>query len=292
MSPRPIDSSLHSPVAPAEKKKRPWYVFLFYGVIIAATVVTVFVGANLAYLNLSFGMPVFINGTSMYPYLNLDAERKTSNGYRPLRFDDGNSMDGDRVDYGYAKPKDRLNLQNDIHRYDVLVTYYPSDYSPSGELNKRAALKIKRVIGLPGETLTYRIVKTSEGESENANPIWGEVTVTSSEFPTGKTLTPLYKEADYRLEDRPYAYPESTYGWAAEGSFTITLGPKEYLVAGDNRGFSYDGIAGRFAISESMIEGKVYLIVGKGKMVVGSEGDSVDINYSYLFAPWAYRRIG
>ena len=291
MSPRPIDSSLHSPVAPAEKKKRPWYVFAFYAVAGVAIVIGVLVGGNLAYLNLNYGLPVFINGTSMYPYLNSDAERLENGSYRPLRFDDGNSIDGDRIDYGYAKGKEKLDIAKDIKRFDVVVSYYPSDYDAQGNLNKRAALKIKRVIGLPGETIHYRIVHVKEGESETANPIWGETTVTSSQYPDGMKLVPTYKTADYHLDGRYYSYPETVYSWAGEESFTITLGPKEYLLAGDNRGYSHDGISGRFAVTEKMIEGKVFLIVGKCKLIADGKQDRIETDYSYLFAPWQYRRL-
>ena len=298
-----MEERIQTPLAPAKKRRKSVVLVCFSIVIGIAILIGLGVGGNLAYLNLTYDLPIFVNGASMYPYLNADAQRYDGYSYSNYTFLSGNARDKDIIDYGYGKTMERVQGEGGLKRYDTLVTYYPSDYEKDGlgnylrgedgklVLTKNAAPKIKRVIGLPGETVTYRIVKAEEGESEFANPIWGETKV--SKGGEEETLRPLYNVADYQIGTAKYAYPATSYQWASSSStFTLELKEKEYLVAGDNRGYSSDGIAQRFAISEEMIVGKVFLMVGKCQMTVSSSGNTISPNYSYLFLPWTYRRIG
>lgn len=97
----------------------------------------------------------------------------------------------DRVTYGFEEPQ----------RGDVIVLDLPQDTS-------RAL--IKRVIGLPGETVQL------EGE---------KVTIINAEHPQGFLL------------NETYVAPENFGG---PSDMKVTLGPDQYFVLGDNRRVSAD----------------------------------------------------
>lgn len=87
---------------------------------------------------------------------------------------------------------------------------------------------IKRIVALPGERISVQNGKT---------------------FVNGKPLAEGYLPSDFRTE--PGAY-------LTEGE-TMTLGPEEYLVLGDNRGHSLDGRA--FGpIKEDDIVGRAWVV--------------------------------
>ncbi|MBI2048616.1 MAG: signal peptidase I [Parcubacteria group bacterium] len=96
----------------------------------------------------------------------------------------------DRVTYRFEEPV----------RGDVIVFRFPQDPSRSF---------IKRVIGLPGETVTIK--------SE-------QITITNAEHPDGFQI------------DEPYVVPENM----RETDTRITLGQDEFFVLGDNRKASAD----------------------------------------------------
>ena len=301
MCPAPVDESLQTPLAPAKKKPRVLKVVV-YVVSGLALAYAATCGGLLAYFNWGYDLPIFINGVSMYPYLNADAERLENGSYRPMNYLDGNSINGDKLDYGYAKSRDRISIAKEVKRYDIVTTYYPTDYQTYSDgsykrdsagklmLFSGAAPKIKRVIALPSETVRYDIVKA--GEDENSNPIWGKTTITSSAYPNGEVLKPLYTTKDYKIGSAGYSYPHLSYSWAQDASsFTLELKNNEYLVAGDNRGYSSDGLSKKFAVTEEMIQAKVYIIVGKAKMTVTASGNEIAADYSFIFTPWNYRRL-
>ncbi len=94
----------------------------------------------------------------------------------------------DQLTYRFEEPK----------RGDVIIFRYPRDPSK---------FFIKRVIGLPGETISI------DG---------GTVTIISGEYPDGLTLT------------EPYTYTET------DSHLTETMDEGEYFVMGDNRNASSD----------------------------------------------------
>jgi signal peptidase I len=115
--------------------------------------------------------PYIVDGTSMYP-----------------TFKTGNYLIVDKLSYKLHEPK----------RFDVIVMIFPNDTSKDF---------IKRVIGLPGDTV--KIVD-------------GKVTIINAEYPKGMELNEPYVK--YPLEE----------------SMTQTLKAGEYFVMGDNRYASYD----------------------------------------------------
>ncbi len=103
-------------------------------------------------------------------------------------FHDGEYLIVDQISYRFNEPE----------RGDVLIFKYPEN--PSKYF-------IKRLIGLPGETVVVR------------NDV---VTIVNKDHPEGVTLS------------EPYINSKSFI------TKTLTLGPEEYFVMGDNRGVSSD----------------------------------------------------
>ena len=282
------EGELKTAPEPAKKKIR-WYSVVFECLAILIILSVIAVSANAIYISTAYNMPFFVNGMSMYPTLNADG---TNSRGDPLQWNRGGNVAGDVVDYGFAKSGDKGNWREDLHRYDIVVAYYPNDYEhdsngdyvldANGEkkLLPTADAKIKRVIGLPGETvhLTYIDVE---------NRVWGKTTVNPG-TPKEEILKPLYTEADYP--------PIGTYTYNYQrlrdkGEYTWTLGQDEFVVLGDNRAYSTDCFDGvnSFALTSDMIIGKAYLVIGQRKLAE----NLVPINdWTYIFTPWKYRRIG
>lgn len=139
-----------------------------------------------------FFQPFFVQGPSMEPTFK-DGE------YLIIR------------EFGYkqtsvgpkAAPWFTVYPQKELERFDVAV-FHP----PYGE-----EFYIKRVIGLPGETVLLR---------------QGRVTIKNQEFPQGKVID----ETGYLPIDL-----------ATAGNVSVTLKPNEYFVMGDNRPVSQDSRA-------------------------------------------------
>ncbi len=117
--------------------------------------------------------PFIVNGPSMYPTFNT-----------------GQYVIVDEVTYRFNEPQ----------RGDVIIFKYP--------LNPKT-FYIKRIIGLPGETLV------STG---------GKVTVINNENPKGFPIDDSFVDINHR----------------SSNDFKITLGKTEYFVMGDNRAESSD----------------------------------------------------
>jgi signal peptidase I len=114
-------------------------------------------------------------------------------------------VDGASMDPAFATGQflivDRLSYRlNDPSRGDVTVFKYP---------NNPSVYYIKRIIGLPGETVTIKD---------------GKVSIINSEHPKGFTLTEPYIDSKHVSHD----------------ALTTTLQPSQYFVMGDNRAESSD----------------------------------------------------
>ncbi len=103
-------------------------------------------------------------------------------------FKTGDYLIVDKLSYELGNPQ----------RNSVIIFKFPTN--PSLSL-------IKRVIGLPGDTVTV---------------VNGAVTITNTNNPAGFPLNESY-----------LTHPQAD-------NFTVTLGPDEYFVMGDNRPVSYD----------------------------------------------------
>lgn len=116
--------------------------------------------------------PFVVSGTSMVP-----------------TFENRQYLIIDELTYHFRQPQ----------RGDVIVFHPPFDHS---------TYYIKRIIGVPGDTITIK------------NSV---VTLSNAAYPDGITL------------DEPYITPD-----AQGDNFSVTVPDKEYFVMGDNRPASYD----------------------------------------------------
>ena len=273
---------------PPKKKKKKWYNIVIDSVLIVTFLLVVAVSTNVIYLSVAYNMPFFVNGMSMYPTLNKDATDANGN---LLSWSRSSNRPGDFVDYGYAKGEDKDNWRASLKRFDIVITYYPENYETmaSGEyrrdskgnliLKSNAKSKIKRLIGLPGETIKFDAV---DYDSELFNRAWGRTTINYGK-PDAWVLKPLYTMADFPdYQGMSYTYPKTS---APE----VTLKENEYYVMGDNRGHSSDSRDTRVgAILGEMIVGKAYLVTGRRQL---DENLSPKDSWDYIFTPWNYRRI-
>jgi len=134
--------------------------------------------------------PFFVRGQSMEP-----------------NFENGDYLIVDELSYRFREPQ----------RGEVIVFKYPGD---------RSQRYIKRIIGLPGETIEIKE---------------GEIVVSS--------------------QGKQYVLDESRYlssNFKTPGKILVTLGQNEYFVLGDNRFFSYDSRRWGLLPKEDLI-GRVFL---------------------------------
>lgn len=277
-----LEGELSKP-EPKKKKKWPRWVEITVDIAMVTLVaMSLFVATNIVFLRTNYNSSFYVNGMSMYPTLN--AHTLDEDGNERFWFS-GSSRPGQQVEYGYAKIGDKDNWRDSLQRYDVVVTYYPSDYytNTAGEkvLLSTARSKIKRLIGFPGETVHFDPV---EEDTEFYNRAWGKTTINPGQE-NEQILKPLYTMVDFpTINGRTYDYPtdSGTYGH-------ITLKENEYFVMGDNRGKNRSSDSRSIGpITGDMILGKAYLIVGK--RTLDNQGEPMD-EYSYAFSPWNYRRI-
>lgn len=137
--------------------------------------------------------PFVVRGSSMEP-----------------NFSNGEYLIIDELSYRFQEPE----------RGDVVIFKYPKDTSQ---------YYIKRIIGLPGET-----VEISSGE----------IIIYNDEHPEGKIL----KEPYFALGDK----------WTTPGEMRVTISYNEYFVLGDNRRASSDSRVWGLLPKEDIV-GKVWI---------------------------------
>ena len=272
--------------APEKKKKPRWWSIVIDVLVVAASVITIAVSINAIYLSAAYNLPFFVNGMSMYPTLNADATDSSGN---VLTWRRGSNHVGDHVDFGYAKTGDKDNWAGSLQRYDIVITYYPENYvtDSSGNyvrdaegkliLHSNAKTKIKRLIGMPGETVTFDAFKEGMDEVYKA---WGKTTINKG-LDNEQVLENLYTMKDFPdVNGVSYNYPTT--------SCHYELTNDQYFVMGDNRGNSSDSRE-KGPVLKEMIVGKAFLVVDKRELkqdLTPADG------WTYVFVPWTYRRIG
>ncbi|MDO8575646.1 MAG: signal peptidase I [bacterium] len=157
--------------------------------IIKFTIISVII---IVFVRTFIAQPFIVSGASMDP-----------------TFKTGEYLIVDELTYGMIK---------NPSRGDVIVFKYPKEPK---------IYFIKRVIGLPGETVKIRN---------------GSVTIINSENPEGFTLTEKYVNSDHILKD----------------DHEITLGETQYFVMGDNRAESLDSRAWG-PLEKKLIVGKPFI---------------------------------
>ena len=158
---------------------------------------------------------VYVSGSSMSPTLNgSDTE-----------------VNGTVVDFGICD--NHASAINHIKRFDIISTYYPDDYNEEGVLKNDVKRKIKRVIGLPGETFTI----------ENG-------------------LLSVKQGDEYKYIPYSFKVPETNVKDISEK----TLGEDEYWVLGDNRVNSRDCAVLNKPIAKKNIVGVLVAIEGTAQI--------------------------
>lgn len=185
----------------------------------------------------------WVNGQSMYPTLNGKAVNADGQAYG-LRASDADYIGGKNIDFGtYNSHKSALKR---LKRFDIVVTRYVTNDD---------SLKIKRIIGLPGETIRFN--STEIGSDHNGD---------------------LYINGKYVAQPIPDEMIKAGR-YLGKYSVDFTLKSDEYFVCGDNRGNSSDSLTVG-PIKKDFIEGKVVALVGTCQ-VEFKDNEYVPVNIKY-----------
>lgn len=310
-------SELAGDVKPPVKKKKNALLIILRVFLILIFVASLSISAFLIYVRVKYPNPCFVNGMSMYPTLNADGYKYEGGVYRPLRYTDSNQGKDDSVDYGFTD--DSSSAIEGIKRFDIVVTYYKKDfvepYNFDLDLSKNHiddanhAPKIKRLIGMPGETITLKADGTPMGKLY----VWTETSSKTEPSESDAVAQPL-TQADY---DRPLqaikgfenqTYPPMAAAYYGSNSNSVAshtwiLGKKdsilgdtginadEYLVMGDNRTGS-NSLDSRWLeigpVYRYYIQSKVVMMIGRCKI---SSDSSCNLEYSTIKWPWNVQRL-
>ena len=261
---------------PPAKNKKPSKAKKIVSTVLSVvwvSVLTVIVSASSQIIyNYSRYSSFFVNGESMYPTLNANVTYEGSWKYPEERgfWGDFNHAGTYICDYGLMD--DKPGFLEGMKRFDVAVTYYPKDYV-SGVLSGTAELKIKRLIGLPGETLYF-----DEGGELYVN---GEhVEQTFSTFQKERTI---YKNGSLK----------ANYGVkTSDTDKSITLSQNQYFVVGDNRNYNASEDS-RFIgpIDSKCIQGRAVALTASCKFEVKNGQTSSSIIWNTMKMPWDIKKL-
>jgi signal peptidase I len=194
------ENQIQKVVAPTLVQEFASYTFYFLKVFLTVAIIFIFIRTNLFDL-------IGISGKSMFPNYNFEA---------------GSS---DKIYIDQISPK-----FSDFVRGDVVVFVPPKSCNPNRDIF------IKRVIGLPGEKVSFQD---------------GRVYITNNDFP-GKGV--ILDESSY-LPETTKTYKKIVSG--AERFEEKVLGNDEYFLMGDNRSGSLDSrVCG--SIQKNLILGKEF----------------------------------
>jgi len=177
--------------------------------------------------------------------------------------------------------------QREIRRGDIIVFRYPSDIDTNEEVVKYKTLFIKRVIGLPGETIHVR-----GSDIYIDGKLLPEYRVTSHDPALGndkaelkKLSSPPRKEGEdaYSVYYSPSPSAAGTFG--VSRPFQIPEG--QYFMMGDNRDNSKDS---RFwgPVPRELIVGRAMFVIYSYDQHAPSEGSAIE----NFFANTRWGRIG
>ena len=207
---------------------------------------------------------IFVSGTSMEPTLH------GSGGY---------------VDYGIID--DHKSAKNNIERFQIITTYYP--FSDSHDYTKpyehggvniidehESSYKIKRVYGLPGETIKFTIdddaleaARTKPADSEEFSYYSNKALQFSVKAKNGNSFVPQKLNFKRIINVNPLKIE-------AYRDYEYELGYDEYWVMGDNYNTSSDCFSKKAPIYYDNIVGVLIAIEGQCKIVYENNNNTHD----------------
>lgn len=292
-----------------ERKKHSVLSILFRILWITVFVVAIAASTQIIYDYTRYDN-FWVSGDSMYPTLNKDA---TSNRY-PGKTNDGTwgnftgRGDMDEVNYvcDYGLSDFKEGFQDNLKRFDIVVAHYDSTYNPYTGLFSEDAV-IKRLIGLPGESLYFDLDGTLHvkmvGSSEYVVVDQPSLIVNDVDAAGNRTISQTASASTIGGITGSQG-PTAFYG---SPEHHADIGENEYYVLGDNRrkGASDDsrkygplGIKrrtdSRYPTGRDLISGEAIAITGKRKVVfkIGVSDPSTSMVLGSTLMPWAVRYLG
>ncbi len=199
---------------------------------------------------------IFVSGSSMEPTLHGD---RGLNSY---------------ADYGIID--NHKSAINNLKRFQIITTYYPfkdsSDYiggyvhGGENEIDpKESSYKIKRVYGMPGETIKFVVDETWVAEAKQYYDQYSEKAQYAArqaiQFYVKKTPADSFKKQNIKFKRKI-----STATFDKYKDFEVELGEDEYWVMGDNYSASADCFSKNAPIYRDNIVGVLIAIEGTCKI--------------------------
>lgn len=275
------------PLNQKREKKHPFKNFfhLVFQIFVSLLFALVFSISGQTLYDFNRYKEFYVNGESMYPTLNKDAEV----------FENGNKLNGKTYlignfsspnhkylcDYGLMDEKE--GFLSDIKRFSIVVTYFDTDMEKKGDMylpKSGSELKIKRVLALPGEEIYFNgegdLYIKGKGETSFAYIEQSFFDVSGWDKDSKEFLSSVKKETNTGSK---YAYDEE---------HPYHLDENQYFLVGDNRlpGCSNDSRSIGSVSSFSFV-GKVVTIIGKCWYEVDENGKGKEtIDLKSLIMPW------
>ena len=218
------------------EKFQTWFFSILYFLMAVAVIIT-----GCFTFKKAFYLPIVVSGTSMWPTLAGGSERNYG-GYSLRNY------------YGIADIH-RSSVET-LHRFDVIATYYPSDWGTKPDY------KIKRVWGFPGETINLSYDYTAKTYTfevfENNHKTYSLTSLPLNENyhmqTEGAKVNPNgtveYKTFDFTFSVHTFVLPNKTFNVSYVTPETPSpdihivhnkkLDDNEYFVMGDNFAGSTD----------------------------------------------------
>ena len=264
---RIIDLNMDKKFYKNEKFQKTFYAVLYLVCAFAFVISGCYIFYKTYYSN------VYVSGTSMSPTLI------------------GGNVDG-RNHYGISD--NHRTAINNLKRFDVVITYYPSQWTGTDE---DTVYKIKRVWGFPGETISmsfdndkytftvsvdnHVVYETTAAVNVKDYAGVGQLKVAS--FTDGKRTFDVNAFSKHYDDNGQLVFDD-----AKRTSFTVSLNreKQEYFLMGDNwtaSSDSYTHLNMSQRISYDNLQGKVVAIKGTAVVVNGELKDKKKIRNMYYF---------
>ncbi|HMM01219.1 MAG TPA: signal peptidase I [Bacilli bacterium] len=199
------------------------------------------------------------------------------NNYYTAVWVDGTSMMPNLENFELGLMDSHADKIAKIDRFDIVIAYV--DINQNGLDDDYPV--IKRVIGLPGETI--QIFDGGSDSENNELPDYIEVTKSDTSYRLEENFNNPFSSSTYR----------SMANYAISSPFT--LGDDEFFLMGDNRGVSIDSRSFG-AVEQSEIIGVLVWVYGRATRISTVTGSNNDLITNYdgrqVYWPWDIRYYG